>query len=59
MKDGLDIVTASLPYVAGVAAAAAVGAGPVIGGVLLAAAAGCIAAICVSKKRSTVLAHRW
>ena len=55
MKDGLDIVTASLPYVAGVAAAAAVGAGPTLGGVLLAAAAGCIAAICVSKKRSTLL----
>ena len=55
MKDGLDIVTASLPYVAGVAAAAAVGAGPALGGVLLAAAAGCIAAICVSKKRNTLL----
>ncbi|MBO4525673.1 MAG: ComEC/Rec2 family competence protein [Bacteroidales bacterium] len=55
MKDGLDIVTASLPYVAGVAAAAAVGAGPTLGGVLLAAAAGCIAAICVSKKRNTLL----
>ena len=55
MKDGLDIVTASLPYVAGVAAAAAVGAGPALGGVLLAAAAGCIAAIIVSKKRNTVL----
>ena len=55
MKDGLDIVTASLPYVAGVAAAAAVGARPELGGVLLAAAAGCIAAICVSKKRSTLL----
>ena len=55
MKEGQDIVTASLPYVAGVAAAAAVGAGPALGGVLLAAAAGCIAAICVSKKRSTLL----
>ena len=55
MKDGQDIVTASLPYVAGVAAAAAVGAGPALGGVLLAAAAGCIAAICISKKRNTAL----
>ena len=55
MKEGLDIVTASLPYVAGVAAAAAAGAGPALGGVLLAAAAGCMAAIAMSKKRSTLL----
>ena len=55
VKDGLDIVTASIPYVAGVAAAAAVGAGPVAGAALLAAAAGCMAAITVSKKRNTVL----
>lgn len=55
MKDGLDIVTASIPFVAGVAAAAAVGAGPVAGAALLAAAAGCIAAITVSKKRNTAL----
>lgn len=55
MKEGLDIVTASLPFVAGVAAAAALGAGPVFGAACLAAAAGCMAAIVISRKRSAAL----
>ena len=55
MKDDLDIVIASLPFVGGVAAAAALGAGPAAGALCLAAAAACIAGIAVSRRRNAAL----
>lgn len=55
MKDGLDIVTASLPFVGGAAAAAALGAGPAAGALCLAAAAACMAGIAFSRRRSAAL----
>ena len=55
VKDGLDIVTVSLPFVGGVAAAAALGAGPAAGALCLAAAAACIAGIAVSRRRNAAL----
>lgn len=55
MKDGLDIVTASLPFVGGAAAAAALGAGPAAGALCLAAAAACMAGLAVSKRRCAAL----
>lgn len=55
VKDDLDIVIASLPFVGGVAAAAALGAGPAAGALCLAAAAACIAGIAVSRRRNAAL----
>ena len=55
MKDGLDIVTASLPFVGGAAAAAALGAGPAAGALCLAAAAACMAGLAFSRRRSAAL----
>ena len=55
VKDDLDIVIASLPFVGGVAAAAALGAGPAAGALGLAAAAACIAGLAVSRRRNAAL----
>ena len=55
MKDGLDIVTASLPFVGGAAAAAALGAGPAAGALCLAAAAACMAGLAFNRRRSAAL----
>lgn len=51
----MDIVTASLPFVGGAAAAAALGAGPAAGALCLAAVAACIAGIAVSRRRNAAL----